>query len=110
VFALEDLGDGALSVYAVDALAAAVRAGVLRGPVAASAAGAVLYEAGGAPGTVVAVEVLTSGTTADAPDYFRHMLGWNRKAIKVTLPTTATPSQVRAVEALCAMAARHAAG
>jgi hypothetical protein len=31
------------------------------------------------------------------------MLGWNRRVIRITLPTDATEAQVAAVETLCAM-------
>ena len=39
--------------------------------------------------------------TVSAPDFYRHMLGWNRKAIRITLPTVAHEAQVHAVEMLC---------
>jgi hypothetical protein len=34
------------------------------------------------------------------------MLGWNRKAMRITLALTPAPAQVEAAEALCALAAR----
>jgi hypothetical protein len=33
------------------------------------------------------------------------MLGWNRKAIRLTLPTRASPQHIAAAESLCALAA-----
>jgi len=45
-------------------------------------------------------------TTVEAPDYYRHMLGWNRKALRLNLPTNATPAQIKAAEALFLLAAR----
>jgi len=34
------------------------------------------------------------------------MLGWNRKAIRISLLTTATPAQLEAAEQLCTISAR----
>jgi hypothetical protein len=50
------------------------------------------------------VESLTASTTTSAPEYYRHMLDWNRKAIRITLSTDATPAQIAAAEAICALA------
>ena len=33
------------------------------------------------------------------------MLGWGRKAVRITLPVKATKEQIAAVESLCAMIA-----
>lgn len=107
VFALEDTRDGTIALYAADVVAAAVAAGVLRGPVGAEG-DALLYESCELPGVTVKIEALSAATTAFAPDYYRHMLGWNRKAIRVTVPTDATPGQVRALEAVCALSATPA--
>ena len=56
---------------------------------------------------LAAKELFGRKTTA-APEYYRHMLGWNRRALKVTLPTTGTPAVIRALETLCVVAARQA--
>jgi hypothetical protein len=111
VFAMEDLRDGVLAVYMIDVLDAAIKAGVMRAPIAKTGE-AVVYPSGGAdgPGVNLPMEALTSANTAAAPDYFRHMVGWNRTVLKVTLPTAATPAQVEALEALCAIAGRAGAG
>jgi len=106
LFALEDPHDGTLVVYAPDALEAAVSAGVLRGPVSVEG-DVLLYEVGGLPGMNLRVEVLSAAKTVDAPEYYRHLLGWKRRALKVTLRTTAAQAQVRACEALCRLAARQ---
>jgi hypothetical protein len=108
MFALEDLRDGAVAVYAPDAVAAAEAAGVLRGPVAVAGHSA-FYQVAGVPGLNIDVEVLSAATTVDAPEYYRHLLGWNRRALRVTLRNTATEAQVAACEALCRLAAREAA-
>lgn len=109
VFALEDLRDGVLSVYTVDALAAALRAGALRGPVK-SDGDAKLYEMCGGEGHgTVRIEPITAATLGSAPDYYRHMVGWNRTALKVTLPLTANEGDVRALGVLFALAGKQVA-
>ena len=108
LFALEDLRDGAVAVYTPDALAAAEAAGVIRGPVAV-AGNSAFYEVAGIPGLNIDVEVLSAATTSDAPEYYRHLLGWNRRALRITLRTTAAHAQVAACEAICRLAAQQAA-
>jgi len=106
MFALEDPHDGTVAVYTPDALEAAVASGVLRGPVGAEG-DALFYEAGGLPGINLKIEVLSAAKTVDAPEYYRHLLGWKRRALKVTLPAAASPAQIQACEALCRLAARQ---
>lgn len=106
VFALEDPRDGTLLVYARDALGAALADGTLRGPVSAEGDEG-LYEVCEQPGATLRIEVLTAAKTTYAPDYYRHLLGWNRRAIKVTVPTGAETVQVRAVETLCRLGAQQ---
>jgi hypothetical protein len=107
VFAMEDLRDGKLAIYTADALDAAVAAGVLineSGPDHHP----ILFPLGSAPEEQLRVESLTTANTTSAPEYYRHMLDWNRKAIRITLPTDATPAQISAAEAICAIAAEKA--
>lgn len=104
VFALEDLRDGKLAIYTADALEAAIAAGVLineSGPEHHP----IIFSLGGAPEEQLRVESLTTANTTSAPEYYRHMLDWNRKAIRITLPNDATPAQITAAEAICALAA-----
>jgi hypothetical protein len=107
LFALEDLGGGTLAVYAPDALAAGVSAGVIHGPVR-SVGDSAYYQVGGAPGVTIEVERLHSSRGSDAPDYYRHLLGWNRLAVKMTLRTSAGTDEVEACESLCRLGARTA--
>ncbi len=108
LFALEDLRDGNLVVYVVDALKDAIEAGVLRGPLGTNGDVA-LYEVCDEPGTTVKVELLAAAKTTSAPEYFKHMLGWNRKALKVTVPTTSSPVVLGALHQLCDLAVRQVA-
>jgi hypothetical protein len=105
VFALEDLCDGKVTIYLTDALDAAISEGVFKRR-AKTDGDATLYEIADAAGTFLGIEKLNSANTVEAPDYFRHMLGWNRKALKLTLPTNATAAQIRAAEGLFVLAAR----
>jgi hypothetical protein len=109
LFALEDLRDGVLVVYTVDALAAALRAGALRGPVRTDD-GVPVYELCGCGGhATVGVQALTAANVAEAPNYYRHMVGWNRTALKITLPVAGVEGRLRALNVLYALAARQVA-
>jgi hypothetical protein len=106
-FALEDLVDGSISVYADDVFQRAVDEGI----VPASAAFVTTGDQSGTfrerhPERTLLVEMLTAASTRSAPEYYRHMLGWNRRAMRVGLSTaTCTDADVRAVEAMCRLAA-----
>lgn len=104
LFALEDARDGTLSVYVGDTLDDAVRAGALHGPVSVDG-DTMLYGVPEEPGLSLRVEVLTAAKTTSAPEYYKHLLGWNRSALKVTLPIPASAAQLRAVGVLCRLAA-----
>jgi hypothetical protein len=86
VFALEDARDGRLMVYLPDILADA-------------------QKSGGAALASLQPEALDSANTPNPSPHIKHMLGWNRKAVRVTLPTHASAQQVAAAEKLCAIAA-----
>jgi hypothetical protein len=107
-FALEDTGDGIISIYARDALDAARTAGIVVVPVGTSDH-SLAYEVGDLPGLTVRVEVLSASKTVDAPEYYRHLLGWNRKALRIILPTNAGRAQLAACDALCGLSVRQAA-
>jgi hypothetical protein len=104
VFALEDLQDGSLTVYCPDVLSDALSSGLLVPPAAVGGAED-LY---GVTGTshVLMIKVLDRSTTDPAP-YFKDMVGWNRRALRVTLPAAAPSGQVDAAESLCAIAAQR---
>ena len=56
------------------------------------------------PTALVAQEL--DGKTLNPAPFYKDMLGWNRRALRITVGITATPDQLSAVETLCAMAAR----
>src|SRR5437762_505773 len=99
VFALEDQRDGKLYLYAEDVLAKAMKAGVL------TSKGAAGY--GVAGGHSIEIEALTAQNTPNPSPFYKHMLGWNRKALRITLPVDAPQQVVKAVEQICAISAQR---
>ena len=85
VFALEDGRDGRLMIYLPDILADA--------------------EKTGAPLGVLKPDVLDAANTPNPSPHIKHMLGWNRKAVRITLLTHASAQQISATEKLCNLAA-----
>ena len=103
VFALEDKRDNLILVYLPDVLAAAQKAGILAKPPAAHPDD---YPIKSHKGEALHVEILDAANTPDPQPAIKHMLGWNRKALRVTLPAIANAPQVAATEALCELAAK----
>ena len=102
VFALEDLRQGELAIYLNDARAEALSKGVLNGPTETDSNQYRITNRSGDERLLI--EPLTTRGTTAAPDYYKHMLGWHRTAIRVTLGKNSTPGQIRAVEAMCMIA------
>jgi len=103
VFALQDQRDGVIVIFTDDVLDAALKAGLLAGP----------YEVAEQnnsyrlPNSVDSIKVdQLDGKTANPSPFYKDMLGWNRRAIRITLPATATAAQVKAAETLCAIGAK----
>ena len=101
VFALEDLQDGYMTVYCPDALAEAVKAGVLTP--ADAATHMYVIPTSNEPLRVESLD----GNSLDPGAHFKDLTGWNRKALRVTLPPAPSAPQVEAAELLCAIAAQH---
>ncbi|HWE01553.1 MAG TPA: hypothetical protein VG326_04020 [Tepidisphaeraceae bacterium] len=103
VFALEDAGDGKLSIYLPDVMAAALKKKVLLKEKAPGE-----FSIGGAASSVVHLELLDASNTTSPHPHVKNLIGWNRKAIRVILPSTdADGPQVGAAEALCELAAKN---
>jgi len=109
VFALEDLQDGQITVYCPDVLEAAQRAGVLgkstRLPGQPEEVDARVYAVGPAK-EPLRVETLDKNSTNPAA-HFKDMVGWNRRALRITLPPSASPALAEVVEMLCAIASQR---
>jgi hypothetical protein len=101
VFAMEVLQDRHFSLYCPDVLGEAVAAGLLAE--AGSGDHGYLVRPSGDP---LRIEPL-DGSSLNPGAHFKDLTGWNRKALRVTLPPSASLAQVEAAELLCALAARH---
>jgi hypothetical protein len=103
VFALQDQRDGVIIIYTDDVLDVAVKAGLLNGPHEV----AEQNNSYRLPNGVDSIKVdQLDGKTANPSPFFKDMLGWNRRAIRITLPSTANAAQVKAAETLCAIGAK----
>jgi hypothetical protein len=102
VFAMEDLQDGHFTIYSPDVVEEVAKAGLLARPAGADANWYVVQPSG----EPLRIEPL-DGRSLNPGAHFKDMTGWNRKALRITLPPGASPAQAEAVELLCAVAAQH---
>ena len=104
IFALEDLRDGTVHVYAADATDEALAAGVLLKAKPGDEPDHLRL-----PGTtdLLNVERLDGKVSNPAP-FYKDMLGWNRRAVHVALPAMASDAQVLATELLLVHGAKKA--
>ena len=103
VFALEDRRDGSILLFTPDVLAESLKTGILAKPPAGRAGE---YPIRAHKGEVLHVESLDAANTPDPQPAIKHMLGWNRKALRVTLPAIVNAPQLAAAAALCELAAK----
>jgi hypothetical protein len=96
VFAMEDLRDGKITIYCGDSSEVAKAAGLLT----VNAEEQLVLS----NDSTVTIEQLDSKSPNPAP-FYKDMLGWNRKALRITLPINAKPSEIVATESLCALSA-----
>jgi hypothetical protein len=102
VFALEDPCDGTLRVYLPDVLTEAIKAKILSRTAKPNE-----FAVGGSKSPLL-LESLDGDNAGDAQEHYKHMLGWNRKALRLTLSTTQSDeSQVGAADALLTLAAKQ---
>ena len=105
VFALEDKGESVIQLYLPDVLAAATKAKIV------SKVNGDEYTVAGAKDVSFSICSLDATNTSDPPPHIKNMIGWNRKAIRVTLKITDSNSpQAQAAEAMCDLAAEKWAG
>jgi hypothetical protein len=99
VFALEDKKDGLMTLYTPDVLSEALAEGLL---VEAESG----YAIPGPRTLSISIQAMNAQNTPDPAQHFKHMIGWNRKALRITLNATDPDHpQVRTAEALAALAA-----
>jgi hypothetical protein len=101
VFALEDSFDGMLQVYLPDMLSEAVKKKIL-----AKTGVSHTFAVEGSE-TRLKIDSLGVAEASNAPAHYQHMLGWNRKAIRLTLSTTKPDKKLGdAVHSLAMLAAK----
>lgn len=104
VFALDDAVDGTLVVCCEDVLDQAIAAKVITPQKGEPTRYLVL----GTPNAIT-IEQL-DGKTENPPVYCSAMTGWNRKALKVTLPTGLSEEQQKAAELMVAISSERWGG
>ncbi len=104
IFALEDLRDGSVHVYAADAVDEATKAGLF-GKAKPGDEPNELRLTGSTD--TLNVERLDGKVSNPAP-FYKDMLGWNRRAVHVTLPTMASDAQTEATVKLLVFGAKKA--
>jgi hypothetical protein len=98
VFALDDSGDGMVSLYLPDVLGKAVSSKLL-----VKSAGK--YSLPDSPTQTLTIQQMDV-SSQNPPDFMKHMIGWNRKAVKLTLNVSSKEAaQVKLAEQLCTLAA-----
>ena len=102
VFALEDLQDGNFTVYCPDVLEEATRAHVVAHR-QHGAAEMFLVPASGEPLHIESLD----GHSLNPAAHVKDLTGWNKKALRIMLPSSASAAQVEAAELVCAIAALH---
>ena len=117
VFALEDQRDGAIQVYIPDVIATAIKENILGKPLDDDELADVgedevaptvpqRYPIVGKKNEVLQIDALDTANTPEPPNQFKNMLGWGRKALRITIPTAAATTQAAAVVSLAQIAAR----
>ncbi len=103
VFALQDARDGEINVYCGNVLEEAMVGKLLqpafRGNDEAEARPYVIN------GTDEQLMIEQLSGEDDLPAFSKHLVGWNRKALRVNMPATASDAQVEIAEQLCALTA-----
>ena len=102
VFALADLRDGVMSLYCEDVLDPVLKSGALSGPIEVADVNNSYRIKGGVDS--LKIDRL-DGKSANPSPFYKDMLGWNRRALRITLPANATGDQIKATELLVSLAA-----
>jgi hypothetical protein len=104
VFALHDPREQVINLYIEDVLDAALKSSLLSGP----------QEIAGQEnsyrirGSIDSLRIdRLDGKSVNPQPFYKDMLGWNRRGLRIIIPVTATPQQMQAVETLCALSAKR---
>jgi hypothetical protein len=104
IFALEDLRDGSIHVYAADAVDEATKAGLFAKAKPGDEPNELRL-----PGTTDTLNVeRLDGKVSNPAPFYKDMLGWNRRAVHITLPTMASDAQADAACKLLVFGAKKA--
>ena len=104
VFSLDDPADGTIVACCEDVLAAAVKAKLVTPQAGQPHKHFVL-------GTPQAIQIeQLDGKTENVPPHCNSMTGWNRRAIKITMPANVSAEQTEAVAVICTLSATALAG
>ena len=101
VFAIEDLRKDSISVFCNDVLEDAVKLKIIK-PIKGNDDDELSHYAIPGSSDTLTIEKL-NGQTANPAEFFKHMIGWHREAIRITLPLNATEAQVETALTLCAL-------
>jgi hypothetical protein len=104
IFALEDLRDGTIHVYAADAVDEALKAGLLLKAKLSDDANELRL-----PNSTETLNVeRLDGKVSNPAPFYKDMLGWNRRAVHIALPVMASDVQAEAAHKLLVMGAKKA--
>ena len=95
VFAVEDPRDGRLLIYTGDVTKEAIKAGVLAAPAKGDASAGYVVVADKSQRLII--ETLDANNTPNPHPWYKNMLGWGRKALRVTLPVKAQRASAAAI-------------
>lgn len=101
VFALDDSGDRSFTLYMPNVLTKALHEKIL------IKAGD-RYALAAAPSQTLLIQQMDVRISMDPPEFMKHMIGWNRKALKLTLRISDVDTPlINATEQLCSLAAKQ---
>jgi hypothetical protein len=100
VFTLEDARKGTIQLFLPDIIDLAIARHLLAAPKEGDRA----YSVPGQPDVIVDIDRITS-ESKDVPEFVRPMLGWGRRALKITLQAQGEDDRLQAVGRLCDLAA-----
>ena len=105
VYAIEDLRKDFITVYCADVLEDAIKLKILK-PTKGGEDDIGVY-ALPKGGEMLTIERI-NGQSVNPAEFFKHMVGWHRTAIRITVPLNASDDQADAVLTLCALCAEPA--
>jgi hypothetical protein len=104
IFALEDLRDGTVHVYAADALEEGIKAGLFTKAKPGDEPNELRM-----PGTTDTLNVeRLDGKVSNPAPFYKDMLGWNRRAVHIALPVMASDVQADTACKLLVLGAKKA--